>query len=232
MRYAKASSTINGMKKLTQRGSSAGLLVAFVLLVMLLVGAIGFGVWAYSSQQDYKNNTDQKIEQAVVGAGKKMAAAKDKEFAEQLKKPLDTYKGPNTYGGVTIKYPKSWSAYVVEAGDSSNPIDGYFHPNYVPGVESKSSFALRVQVTSTSYTEETSQYEDKIAEGKVKITAFRAAKVKRQLGIRINGEIDVDKQGSMVILPMRDKTLKIWTESPQFISDFDKYILPNLSFSP
>jgi hypothetical protein len=38
--------------------------------------------------------------------------------------------------------------------------------------------------------------------------------------------------GILVLLPMRDKTLKIWTESTAYFTDFNTYILPNLTFSP
>ena len=41
-----------------------------------------------------------------------------------------------------------------------------------------------------------------------------------------------DKQGTMIILPVRDKTLKIWTEGNEFVGDLDKIILANLSFVP
>jgi hypothetical protein len=38
--------------------------------------------------------------------------------------------------------------------------------------------------------------------------------------------------GTMVLLPMRDKTLEIWTEAPAYLADFNTYILPNITFSP
>jgi len=36
----------------------------------------------------------------------------------------------------------------------------------------------------------------------------------------------------MILLPLRDKTLKISTESQQFVGDFDNIILANLKFVP
>jgi hypothetical protein len=33
-------------------------------------------------------------------------------------------------------------------------------------------------------------------------------------------------------LPLRSQTVKIWTEGSQYGGDFNKYILPNFSFSP
>ncbi len=220
------------MKRLNQRGSNTVLLAAISLLVLLFIGALSFGIWAFGSRQDYKNNVDGKITAAVKVAEDRTATAKDNQFAEQEKQPLKSYKGPDTYGRVTIKYPKAWSGYVSQSGDSGNPLDGYFYPGVVPGLQSNTPYALRIEVTTDSYAEELKQFSDDVTGGKARVTAYRAAKVSGTLGSRIDGALTSQIQGSMVIFPLRDKALKIWTESPQFVNDFNKNILPNLSFVP
>ena len=62
------------------------------------------------------------------------------------------------------------------------------------------------------------------------VAPFRAVLVDSVLGARIDGEITTKRTGSVVLLPLRDKTLKIWTESNAYTADFDE-ILTNLSFS-
>jgi hypothetical protein len=52
------------------------------------------------------------------------------------------------------------------------------------------------------------------------------------VGSRIDGEISQKKQGAMIVMPMRDKTLRLWTESRDYVADFDNIILPGFSFSP
>jgi len=47
----------------------------------------------------------------------------------------------------------------------------------------------------------------------------------------VNGQIEPNKTVSMVILPLRDKTIEISTQGDQFRSDFTNNILPNLTFS-
>lgn len=220
------------MRKLNQAGASSILTAALVALVVLLIGAIGFGIWSYGSQQDYKNNVDQKVAQAVQAAIITNSANKDKQFAEQLKQPLKSYKGQDDYGGVIIKYPRSWAAYVDESNTGDTPIDGYFHPSYVPGIQSDTNFALRVQVTSQKYDEELAQFNEPVQSGAAKVKAYRAPKVSKTLGVLITGQVENDKNGIMAMFPLRDKTLKVWTLSPEHISDFNKYILPNLSFKP
>jgi hypothetical protein len=48
----------------------------------------------------------------------------------------------------------------------------------------------------------------------------------------LSGQIAQQQKGTMVILPLRDKTLEVWTESDAYLSDFKNYVLPNLTFSP
>jgi hypothetical protein len=64
------------------------------------------------------------------------------------------------------------------------------------------------------------------------VSAFKAAKVPDIIGSRLDGAIEDEKNGVMILLPMRDKTLKLWTNSTQFKADFETHILPNFTFSP
>ena len=54
-----------------------------VLFGLLFVSASIFGVWAFSSRQDYKDNVDAKIDDAVVIAVQQTETAKDVEFVEK-----------------------------------------------------------------------------------------------------------------------------------------------------
>ena len=220
------------MKQLGQRGSTTSLLIAFTIVLILLFGTASFAIWAFMSRQDFKNNVDQKIAAAVTVAQQQTSTQKDNQFAQSEKLPLKDYNGPSTYGSLDIKYPKTWSAYVTVSDQASTPIDGYFQPNYVPGIQSGAAFALRIQVVSDSYSQELSQFSDLVTSGAVTVSAYRAPKVPGTLGSRVDGQIEQNLQGSMVLFPLRDKTLKIWTEAPQFESDFNNNILPNLVFSP
>lgn len=220
------------MQKLGQKGRSTPLLIALVFITLLFFGALGFGLWAFGSRQNYKNNTDQIIASQVKIAQDKTATAKDNEFAQKEKQPLKTYRGPDTYGSLIIKYPKTWSGYVSQTNDSSNPLDAHFQPNVVPDVQSKTSFALRIQIVSDAYSDVLASFSDAVSSGTARVSPFRAARVPGTLGSKVVGAIDNEKQGTMIVFPLRDKTLKIWTESSQYIGDFNKLILPNLSFSP
>jgi hypothetical protein len=221
--------TISGMVRRDERGSVA-LLIALGSFIVLFITATILAVVAYSSRQDYKNNTDKKIAAAVALAVKQEASRKEADFVQREKNPYKTYSGPETFGKVTIKYPKTWSAQVDEKGSGNTVLDGYFHPNFVPGLQSATNFALRLQILQTDYAEVLRQFESPAKEGEVHISPYVAPKEAGITGARIEGKLDPQKSGQMVLLPLRDKTIKIWTESNAFFNDFDKITLANLTF--
>lgn len=209
-----------------------GFLIPFIIMSLLFIGALVFGIWAYAGMQDYKSNVDPKIQAAVAVAEQQTSSRKDNEFLEKEKNPLKTYNGPDTFGSIVLKYPKTWSAYVVEKSQSNEPISGYFHPSYVPDIQGETAYALRVQVVNRSYDQELKSFDSKAQNGKVKVAAYKPKNVSNVSGARVSGEINTNEEGTMVLLPLRDKTLKIWTESTRFNKDFDNIILANLTFIP
>ncbi len=211
---------------------SRGTLIALILVSMLLVGSLVFGFWAYTSRQDYKQNVDQKIADASEIVKQQTSTQKDTEFTKKEKSPVKEYKGPATYGSVVIQYPKTWSAYVSESGTGNTPLDGYFHPNFVPGIQSDTAFALRVTVVNQPYDTVLKQFDGKVKSGKIKVSAYRAPQVKDVLGSTVVGEINTGQKDTMIMLPVRDKTLQISTESEQFVKDLNEIILASLTFSP
>lgn len=225
--------TITVMIKLRDNGSINILLIPFILIILFFIGAVAFGFWAFGSRQDFKNNSDQKSAAASAIAVKAEDAKKDAQFLQDDKKPFKTYQGPATYGGVQLSYPKTWSGYVNDTNNGVTAIDAYFSPGVVPSLAAPASvYALRVQVLSQSYSATLQTFANLVTAKKVTVTPYSLPQVPGQIGERIDGGILTDKQGSMVILPMRDKTLKIWTEGTQYRPDFDTNILPNFTFSP
>jgi hypothetical protein len=222
------------MKQSSQSGTVA-VVVTIVLLATALVGALGFGAWAFAGRSDYKNNSDAKAAAAADKAVKEAGVKKDAEFAEKEKSPYRTYNGPAAFGSVQLTYPKTWSAYVIEKADNASlPVDGYFNVSYVQDTGSKNPFALRLQVDGAKYEAELASLENQVKTGKGKTTAYRLPKVPSVLGVRFEGVVSTSsqKQGVMVMLPMRDKVLKVWTEGTANVSDLNDVILPNLSFVP
>lgn len=219
---------------ISQRQSGSVVLVAsLVITVILLIGAAVFGFWAYGQSQDYKNNVDQKIAVAVADADKQITAQKEKEFAEKAKSPLKTYVGPTAYGSITLQYPKTWSGYVETPADGTPYVDGYFQPGVVPQADDESStFALRIRVSGESYSSIMQNYASNAQSGAVQVTPYRLPKMPHIVGSKVVGQLDNQKNGTLIVIPLRAYALEIWTESNAHLNDFNKYILPNISFSP
>jgi len=226
--------TIINMKKLSGEQGSSALLVSVVLLAVFFVAAAVFGIWAFGQRQDLKNNVDAKIATAVA-ANKQLVQTQDaKQYAEAAKNPLKTYTGPDDYGSVKVTYPRTWSVYVDNSNDST-PLDVYFHLDYVPSTQAQQPYNLRVQVVSTSYSETLNRFSSLTKQGKVSVAPYALPKVPKTIGSVLNGQVlesDRNANGTLILLPLRDKTLKIWTESPTYLADFNTYILPFLTFKP
>lgn len=212
-----------------------GSVAVTAILVIALLSIAGFAGWAFTERQDYKNNVDQKVAKAVTAAETAQKVKLEKQFAEEEKDPYRTYTGSITFGTVTFSYPKTWSSYIDESS-SDQPINGYFHPDQVPGLQSNTAYALRLQLVSTDYAQIIHEFDAMIKSGQVKATAYVPSKMVAvpnvQPGMRFDGEISEEKQGSLVAIKVRDKTLQIYSESKDFLADFNNVILPSLTFVP
>lgn len=209
------------------------LLVSFIISLVFLGGAAGFGIWAYLERQDYKFNSDQKAAEAAEASAEQQKEDDDARFVEEEKYPLVAYVGPSQFGSVRLEYPKTWSGYVINKASGSTPVSWFMHPNVVPDIGNEDNvFALRVEVVNTSYDRSVDSFESDAESGKVTIKPYKLPKVPDVVGSRVDGEIDSEIQGSMILMPLRNMTLKIWTESPDFLDDFNNIILPTVTFSP
>jgi hypothetical protein len=219
------------MKTNRQGGYMNVLLISLVLASVLLVAAASFGAWAFSSRSDYKNHSDVKSAAAAAVAVKATQASDAVKYAEEAKNPLKSFVGPSQFGSITAQYPKTWSGYIIES--TGTPLSAYFQPNVVPNVNDQTSaYALRIQVVSQTYAQQLQMYDTLVQSKKVTVAPYSLPKVPGVVGSRIDGQISTNDQGSIVILPLRNVTLLISTESQDFEPDFNNIILPNLTFSP
>jgi len=212
------------MIKHNQNGAINVLLIPLILASVLVIAAGSFGYWAFGERQNYKDNVDTIVAKAVTVGKAAEGAKKDAAYAEEAKNPLKTYTGAAEYGSVSLQYPKTWSG-----SDSSNQnqgLDMYFHPDIIPVA---SPYALRVQVLSRPYASVVQQFKSR---KNITATAYSLPKVPGVVGLKVDGEFASNVTGSMVILPMRDKTLQIYSESTQYLNDFNSIILPNVTFVP
>lgn len=210
-----------------QRGEFNPLIIVTIVLGLLFVAAGGLGVWAYINYTDQKNNVDQKIAAAESEAKRVQSEQDQATYAEQEKLPNREFVGPDDLGRVAFMYPKTWSAYVDKDG-SNGTYEAYFQPGIVPPLSSDTPYALRVSILDKSYESTLESYSDKVKKGELKSTAATANGIS---GNRLEGKLDSNVDGVMMIFKLREKTLQIYTESRTFQADLDNTILPSLTFN-
>lgn len=222
------------MKNARQAGAINLLAIPLVLVTVLLFGVAAVAYTYYGQATDYKNNVDQKISVAVDEASEKISEQKDKDNAEKNKFPYNRYDGPSQYGAVRVLYPKTWSAHVSEArGRTNKPVEGWMAPGFVPATnDDNNSFALRFIVEQRGYDAVLREYQANVKNGKLSAVPYQSPNVPNVVGTRLEGEVIAKKQGVMIIMPMRENTLRMWTESRDYVADFNNIILPNFSFTP
>ncbi|MDR2524526.1 MAG: hypothetical protein LBC95_03255 [Candidatus Nomurabacteria bacterium] len=217
----------------SEQGSiNVSLVVAILLALTTILGAVGFG-WAYNQMSYYQNETDVIVAEAVEAAKVEQQQSDETHFAEEAKKPFAKFNDSNIYGSVKFEYPKTWSVYNDKTG--SDGYSAYFNPGAVPAVTADRIFALRLKVENQEYKKVLASYDSAVKSGDLKATPLTVGKTdsfEGYKGMRIDGKLDKISGVSLAIFEIRDKTLTLRTDSQNYLNDFDKTILATLSFKP
>lgn len=213
-----------------QAGLLNVLLIPVIVLALLVAGLGAFGAWSYTQVQDYKVNMDEKVAAQVDGVKEKQKKELEEDFAEREKQPTRKFSSPEHLGTVSVQYPKTWSVYIDKDGSTSNrQFEAYFNPNAVTPVTGGKPDALRVSIQQREYAQILKTFETKIKKGELRTTPI---KLQYGEGLRLDGFFNKDIEGSLIMFTLRDKTVQISTESRAFMNDFDKIVLPSLTFVP
>jgi len=213
------------IKKLNREGAVSLLIIPVVLLTVAVIVLCYIAVMYYGQMVEQRDKNEPIISKAVEEAKEAQKAKLEADFTAREREPLKTYTTPAEYGSVSLRYPKTWSSYV--ALEKSSDVDYYGHPNFVPA--SKVNYALRMSLIKNDYSTELKKYDVLVKKGELKATSVSISGV---TGARLDGMLKKDQEGSLVIFPLRDKTLKVWTESKDFRTDFNDIVLKNLTFVP
>lgn len=200
-----------------------------MVLLVVTLALSGFGFWAYANYIDHKNNVQEKVEAAVKESNEAMQKKMELEFLEREKEPYKVYESPSELGSVRVTYPKTWSAFMDEKIRGTTALDGYLHPGTVKSDNSGLRYALRVEIVNKDYSKEVSEYQKKADKGEVKASNVVISEI---AGVRFDGTIAKDVQGAIILIPTRDKVLKVWTESTEYLADYNEVIIKHLSFIP
>jgi hypothetical protein len=221
-------------------GNSSRAKPAAVIFAVLFVLTLIFGLWTFSKEQDYKKNSDAKSAVAAATAKKQQQVEDQAKYDAANKQPYKTFTGPTVYGTVSFNYPKNWSVYLDQT-NQNEPVNAYFYPDIVPAINSSAAYPLRLEISSSDYAQIVSQYTQTVTAGSLKSSAYVPPKLTGtanvQPGVKLDGLFGQQgnssgQQGSMVIIKVRDKTMQIYTQSPDGLTDFNSVVLPSLTFIP
>lgn len=204
-----------------ERGAISGSMIAIIGLIILVLGAGSFGIWAYLNYNEQKTNVDGKIELAEAKAEKIQADKDAAEYFEKSKEPNALFVGPDDYGRLIFNYPKTWSVYVAKDITSGGTYEAYLNPVTVPPVSDIQRFALRVTIEEEAYDRVLDKYKSLVEDGELRSSAFSA---NGNNGTRFDGNFTKDIRGAATVFKLRDKTVTVRTDADTFKPDFEKLI--------
>ncbi len=209
-----------------ESGQVNPLLISNIITALLVIGLTGLSIWLYSQYTYYKDDTG-KIVAAEVNKAKTAQQKEDEQKAlEREKLPTRTFQGPADLGSVSFQYPKTWSVHIAR---NVNALEAYLQPDVVPPLSTTQPYATRVLVEDRPYEVVVKTYDGLVKKGDLR---SNPATIEGFSGIRLDGKFSKDREGSVVLFKVRDKTLTIASDSISFKNDFDNTILKSLKFNP
>lgn len=200
--------------------SKKWLIIAIIFIVMTLALA-GLSIWALMNYYDQKNNVDSKVSSAVALAVKEQKDLNAIAWEKAEKEPNTQFAGPDDYGRLAFKYPRTWSAYEAKDASTGNSYEAYLSPGVIPPAAADQRYALRVLIENKEYDQVVSSYERLVTKGDLKSSAVTLGDTS---GTRLDGAFTKDIRGSAVILKIRDKTVTLRTDADTFMGDFNALI--------
>ena len=209
-----------------QRKSSGSLVETIILVVVCLIAAAAIVVAVIFFMKYNEANEDQqaKVDAAVAAAVAEEQAIAAKNLEEKLKEPNAEFRGPDDYGSISFKYPKTWSVYVEKDGTNNSDYVAYFQPNKVPPLNDQSArYALRFAIYNRSYDTMAKPLIAKVKNGTMTPQNFTADSG-NITGMRYDGELSAKIRGTLVIVKVNDKTAILQTDSDVLMQDYEKIL--------
>ena len=180
-------------------------MIVAISAIVLFVAAGSAAIWAYLAYSQEKTAVESR-----------MAVASAKAREEQSKADRE--------------YPKTWSVYVAADGGDRGDYKAYLHPVIVPPTNTHSSnqnkFALRLEILNSDFNKTLDQYASLLKKGDL---TSSSVEYNGNTATRIDGAFSKDLRGSVVLMKVRDKTLRFSTDADTFKPDFEA-ILKTVKF--
>ncbi|MBA3678866.1 hypothetical protein H0W80_01555 [Candidatus Saccharibacteria bacterium] len=205
-----------------------GLVALGVLTLVLFIFVLVLSSRA-SINDEKLNQATKEGQDAGVAAQK---TADDKKAAELANSDLRTYTSPVNAGNFEISLPKSWSLAVIP-NDKGSTISGLSSPDFID--TKLDQYPLRFALKNQAYTDVKKPY-DVLAKGSAGNPAKMTSKEITVSGVKgtiYTGQADPKiPNGTVVLLPIRDKTYIIQTDdNAKYLTVFTS-ILSTLHLNP
>lgn len=195
------------------------LIASLVVIGILFILVIVFGVRAFIN-----SGTLDKYFAAGKEKGKQEQLDADREKIKDISEnPYRVYKAPDWAGAFELSFPKNWNISVTPSSNNDE-LAGLSNPDFVDMKLDK--YAMRFNIQKVKFAETQKKY-DKIVQdskGKVKSEEIVVSDIH---GFRYTGRINKkdDKDKTIVILPVRDKSLTLLTDNNEvYLADFNKVL--------
>lgn len=201
-----------------ERGSVNGWMIGTIGCLILFLIAGSLAIWAYMQYSHEKSNVDSKVAIEVAKGKSEQAESDQKKFSEEAKNPRIEFVGPSEYGRVSFMYPKTWSVYIENDGSNRGDYKAYLNPVAVPSASNKASrFALRLEIINKNLDTVLNDYQSRLKKGELTSSSTEFNGIS---ATRIDGTFEKELRGSVVLMKVRDKTIRFSTDADTFKPDF------------
>lgn len=217
----------------TYKAPSPAKTIAIVILTLTTLAFVALFAWIFVEYEDLRTDTDGKIGVAVAAAVHERELELEAHYEEEEKKPNVTFSGPEDYGNLSFKYPKTWSAYIEkDASSGSGDFVAYLNPAGVQPNPGGNDTVTAITVTIKTATQEKVQeeYDKKVSKGEMTVSIVDVNNGAAKASV-YRGTVKRSLKGIVAIMKIRDKVAIIQTDSEDtFNSDFEN-ILKTLTFN-
>ena len=216
----------------TKTDSKKIFIIVIILLSVAFIAALVAFILFFAKYNEAKTDLDEKISVAVAKAKDEQAEALEKEFAEREKDPYKEFVGPEDYGSLGFKYPRTWSVYIDSDASKGGDFKAFLNPNEVSSNPDSATTtnALRVQIVNRSTEAVKADYQKAVSAKDSKLSAeeitINDVNATHYYGIIPGTELS----GHVVLFKIRDKTAILRTDSDLFVDDFND-VLNSVTFN-
>lgn len=193
-------------------------LIALILVGVFALLFFGLFIWTLVNWINVRTDVDGQINKAVAIAVDAKVTELETEFQEREKSPFSTFAGPEAYGSLTFRYPKTWNLYIAKDASNGGDYEAYLNPGAVNPVSNNTINSLRISILDKAFDTVIRNYENNIRSGKLSLNLRLVGGDNANI---YTGELPSGKfVGAAAVFGVRDKTVVLQTDANIFLDDF------------